>query len=224
MHGHHHQWRCRSGRGVSWQWHPVLDRGFSAENIDQSAPIANATEYLTGTLSLLVSAASTGFGWILSPRLLHRNRLSITLIEASTKECHDAGKIITIVVFTFVTLTYGSWFIASFYDWGHGSEHGCLRLRVSPTEVKANIESDRRESGGRIETIITEGVPILFWVGNAIFSIDDESRKHDGFVKMNLGFSELEMTFSYSGDEPFTETIRYKRVTACNVDNTVYAH
>ncbi len=135
-----------------------------------------------------------------------------------------AGKVITIVVFTFVTLTYGSWFIASFYDWDHGAEHGCLRLRVSPTEVKANIESGLRESGGRIETIITEGVPILFWVGNAIFKVDDESRKHNGFVKMNLGLSELEMTLSHSGDEPFTETIIYKRVAACNVDKTVYYH
>lgn len=133
-------------------------------------------------------------------------------------------KSITIVVFIFVVFTYGPWFIAGFYDWEQGGAHGCLRLRVSPTEVKANIESGLRANGGRIETVISEGVPMLFWVGNAVFAIDDESRKHNGFVKMNLGFSSLTLTFSYSGDNPFSEEIVFDRVSKCKFDSTIYNH
>ena len=134
------------------------------------------------------------------------------------------GELLGVLVVLYGVATYGGWFLASFFKWSQGAEHGCLMLGVSPQEITADIKSGLRKNGNRIHTSISGGLPILFWVKNGKFSINDESRKQSGSVKLALSARKLQLDFFYSGTEPFSESIVFKRVSECPANSTVYDH
>lgn len=128
---------------------------------------------------------------------------------------------IGILTFGYFMLTYGSWYVASRFEWQNmENRNGCLRLNFNVPLQSAKTVSPPDNNGKSITTEFVNGFPVFFGINSMEFEIP--AFKQKGVSKLALSFSSVTVHLYYDTSDPnyvagpeSSEAIIFERVSTC---------